>query len=53
MKTTYLVYKDASAAKKELIIATKKEWDSIGRGSQTIQSQLGYVRALGFQRRTY
>ncbi|MCM1215191.1 MAG: hypothetical protein NC548_11805 [Lachnospiraceae bacterium] len=36
MKTTYLVYKDASASKKELIVATKKEWDSILAVNRTL-----------------
>lgn len=36
MKTTYLVYKDANADMKELVIATKKEWDSILAVNRTL-----------------
>lgn len=36
MKTTYLVYKDANAEKKELVIATKEEWDGILAVNRTL-----------------
>lgn len=36
MKTTYLVYKDANVDMKELVIATKKEWDSILAANRTL-----------------
>ena len=36
MKTTYLVYKDANAEIKELVMATKKEWDSILAVNRTL-----------------
>lgn len=29
MKNTYLVYKDVTAEEKELVVATRKEWDAI------------------------
>lgn len=29
MKNTYLLYKDANAKKKELVVATRKEWDAV------------------------
>ena len=29
MKNTYLLYKDANAEKKELVVATRKEWDEV------------------------
>lgn len=29
MKNTYLIYKDPKAEKKELIVATPKQWDEI------------------------
>lgn len=29
MKNTYLLYKDANAKKKELVVATQKEWDTV------------------------
>lgn len=29
MKNTYLIYKDANAEKKELVVATRKEWDEV------------------------
>lgn len=29
MKNTYLLYKDANAKKKELVVATRKEWDTV------------------------
>lgn len=36
MKTTYLVYKDANAEIKELVMATKNEWDSILAVNRTL-----------------
>lgn len=36
MKTTCLVYKDTNAEKKELVIATKKEWDDIMAANRTL-----------------
>lgn len=36
MKTTYLVYKDTNAEIKELVIATKNEWDSILAVNRTL-----------------
>lgn len=36
MKTTYLVYKDANAKRKELVIATKTEWNSILAVNRTL-----------------
>ena len=29
MRNTYLLYKDANAEKKELVVATRKEWDEV------------------------
>lgn len=36
MKTTYLVYKDTNAEIKELVMATKNEWDSILAVNRTL-----------------
>ena len=36
MKTTCLVYRDTNAEKKELVIATKKEWDDIMAANRTL-----------------
>lgn len=36
MKTTYLVYKETNAGKKELVVATREEWNSILATNRTL-----------------
>ena len=36
MKNTYLIYKDPKAEKKELIVATKEQWDQVLKTNRTL-----------------
>lgn len=36
MKNTYLIYKDTNAEKKELIVATKEQWDQVLKTNRTL-----------------
>ena len=36
MKNTYLIYKDINADKKELIVATKEQWNQVLKTNRTL-----------------
>lgn len=40
MKNTYLIYKDANAEKKELVVATRKEWDEVLTANRKLPREL-------------
>ena len=41
MKNTYLIYKDPKAEKKELIVATPKQWDEIIKANRGVAQECG------------